>query len=54
MCIRDRTRTTGQIYHHLRLLTAAGWLHTTGRGRYEVPGTRVVPLLVVLTAAARP
>ncbi|GGT54503.1 ArsR/SmtB family transcription factor [Streptomyces purpureus] len=43
--------TTGQIYHHLRQLTAAGWLHTTGRGRYEVPGTRVVPLLVVLTAA---
>jgi len=43
--------TTGQIYHHLRQLTAAGWLHTTGRGRHEVPGTRVVPLLVVLSAA---
>ncbi|MFE4692959.1 ArsR/SmtB family transcription factor [Streptomyces sp. NPDC056749] len=47
----DDTGTTGQIYHHLRLLTGAGWLHTTGRGRYEVPGSRVVPLLVVLTAA---
>ncbi|WP_326698849.1 helix-turn-helix domain-containing protein [Streptomyces sp. NBC_01754] len=47
----DETGTTGQIYHHLRLLTAAGWLHSPGRGRYEVPGTRVVPLLVVLTAA---
>ncbi|MEV3932874.1 MULTISPECIES: helix-turn-helix transcriptional regulator [unclassified Streptomyces] len=47
----DDTGTTGQIYHHLRLLTGAGWLHTTGRGRYEVPGVRVVPLLVVLTAA---
>ncbi|MFJ8921119.1 ArsR/SmtB family transcription factor [Streptomyces sp. NPDC102415] len=47
----DETGTTGQIYHHLRLLTGAGWLHTTGRGRYEVPGARVVPLLVVLTAA---
>jgi DNA-binding transcriptional ArsR family regulator len=45
--------TTGQIYHHLRQLTGAGWLHTASRGRYEVPGTRVVPLLVVL-AAARP
>ncbi|MFG2756741.1 ArsR/SmtB family transcription factor [Streptomyces wuyuanensis] len=45
--------TTGQIYHHLRQLTAAGWLHTAGRGRYEVPGVRVVPLLVAL-AAARP
>ncbi|MFE2294518.1 ArsR/SmtB family transcription factor [Streptomyces sp. NPDC059452] len=47
----DAVGTTGQIYHHLRQLTGAGWLHTTGRGRYEVPGTRVVPLLVVLTAA---
>ncbi|WP_326737542.1 ArsR/SmtB family transcription factor [Streptomyces sp. NBC_01022] len=47
----DETGTTGQIYHHLRLLTGAGWLHTKGRGRYEVPGARVVPLLVVLTAA---
>ncbi|MFE6039675.1 ArsR/SmtB family transcription factor [Streptomyces sp. NPDC056452] len=47
----DETGTTGQIYHHLRLLTGAGWLHTTGRGRYEVPAARVVPLLVVLTAA---
>ncbi|MHC5702665.1 helix-turn-helix transcriptional regulator [Streptomyces sp. PKU-MA01144] len=45
--------TTGQIYHHLRQLTAAGWLHGAGRGRYEVPGVRVVPLLVAL-AAARP
>lgn len=47
----DETGTTGRIYHHLRLLTGAGWLHTTGRGRYEVPGPRVVPLLVILTAA---
>lgn len=46
--------TTGQIYHHLRQLTGAGWLHTTERGRYEVPAGRVVPLLVVLSAATRP
>lgn len=45
--------TTGQIYHHLRQLTSVGWLHTVGRGRYEVPGGRVVPLLVML-AATRP
>ncbi|MFK3979917.1 ArsR/SmtB family transcription factor [Micromonospora sp. NPDC050397] len=45
--------TTGQVYHHLRQLTAAGWLHTTGKARYEVPPGRVVPLLVAL-AAARP
>ncbi|MFB7275260.1 ArsR/SmtB family transcription factor [Streptomyces sp. NPDC056244] len=47
----DDIGTTGQIYHHLRQLTGAGWLHTTGRGRYEVPGARVVPLLVMLSAA---
>ncbi|MEU8757659.1 winged helix-turn-helix domain-containing protein [Streptomyces sp. NPDC048659] len=47
----DDTGTTGQVYHHLRQLTAAGWLQSTGRGRHEVPAARVVPLLVVLTAA---
>lgn len=47
----DDIGTTGQIYHHLRQLTGAGWLQTTGRGRYEVPGARVVPLLVMLSAA---
>ncbi|MFK0097841.1 ArsR/SmtB family transcription factor [Streptomyces sp. NPDC091040] len=43
--------TTGQVYHHLRQLTGAGWLHSPERGRYEIPAGRVVPLLVVLTAA---
>ncbi|MEV1047135.1 winged helix-turn-helix domain-containing protein [Streptomyces sp. NPDC049916] len=47
----DGIGTTGQIYHHLRQLTGTGWLHAAGRGRYEVPAARVVPLLVVLTAA---
>ncbi|MEU5975542.1 helix-turn-helix domain-containing protein [Streptomyces sp. NPDC047315] len=47
----DGLGTTGQIYHHLRQLTAAGWLHTAARGQYEVPPPRVVPLLVALTAA---
>ncbi|MCL3862566.1 helix-turn-helix transcriptional regulator [Actinotalea sp. K2] len=42
--------TAGQLHHHLRPLVAAGWLRTTGRGRYEVPATRVVALLAVLTA----
>ncbi|TDC20290.1 ArsR family transcriptional regulator [Streptomyces sp. 8K308] len=49
----DDLGTTGQIYHHLRQLTAAGWLHAAARGRYEVPPGRVVPLLVAL-ATARP
>lgn len=43
--------TAGQLHHHLRPLLATGWLRATGRGRYEVPATRVVPLLAVLTAA---
>ncbi|MER7947209.1 winged helix-turn-helix domain-containing protein [Streptomyces sp. NPDC096079] len=47
----DGIGTTGQIYHHLRQLTGAGWLQTSGRGRHEVPPARVVPLLVALTAA---
>ncbi|MFG1887534.1 ArsR/SmtB family transcription factor [Micromonospora sp. NPDC049051] len=45
--------TTGQLHHHLRQLTAAGWLHSAGRGRYAVPAERVVPLLAILTAARR-
>ena len=43
--------TSGQVYHHLRQLTAAGWLRAAARGRYEVPPERVVPLLVVVAAA---
>ena len=43
--------TTGQIYHHLRQLTGTGWLHAVGRGRYAVRPARVVPLLVILSAA---
>ncbi|MGY1838352.1 MULTISPECIES: hypothetical protein [unclassified Modestobacter] len=44
--------TTGQLHHHLRQLTAAGWLRTTGRGAYGVPPERVVPLHVVLAAVS--
>lgn len=40
--------TTGQLYHHLRQLVAVGWLRTSGRGRYEVPAPKVVPLLVMM------
>ncbi|WP_101258816.1 ArsR/SmtB family transcription factor [Streptomyces barkulensis] len=47
----DGLGTTGQVYHHLRQLVSAGWLETAGRGRYRVPPTRLVPLLVVITAA---
>lgn len=42
--------STGQLHHHLRQLVAGGWLRHSGRGSYEIPATRVVPLLVTLTA----
>ncbi len=47
----DGMGTSGQIYHHLRTLTAAGWLRSAGRSRLEVPAERLVPLLVAVTAA---
>ncbi|WP_054814930.1 winged helix-turn-helix domain-containing protein [Nocardia arizonensis] len=49
----DGVGTSGQIYHHLRQLAAVGWLQTAGRGRFEVPPGRVVPLLVALASARR-
>lgn len=45
--------TTGQLYHHLNQLVAQGWLLATGRGHYAIPPEKVVPLLVILTAARR-
>jgi hypothetical protein len=45
--------TSGQIYHHINTLVAAGWLEARARGRYTIPVGRIVPLLVILTAAGR-
>ena len=45
--------TTGQLYHHLNQLVGQGWLLSSGRGHYEIPGERIIPLLVILTAARR-
>lgn len=45
--------TSGQVYHHLRQLTAAGWLRSVGGGRYEVPVARVIPLLAIILGARR-
>ncbi|TDE32561.1 helix-turn-helix domain-containing protein [Actinomadura sp. 6K520] len=53
LAAHERLGTTGQLYHHLRQLVAAGWLRTAARGRYSVPGERVVPLLAVLAATRR-
>lgn len=49
----DTGGTTGQLHHHLRQLLAAGWLRQSGRGSYEVPAPRVVPLLACLAGAER-
>ena len=49
----DGMGTSGQVYHHLRQLVAAGWLNTLGGGRYEVPAARVVPLLTTVLGARR-
>ena len=46
----DTLGSTGQLHHHLRQLVAGGWLRHSGRGSYEIPAARVVPLLVTLTA----
>lgn len=43
--------TTGQLYHHLKELLSAGWLKAGKRGSYTVPPERVIPLLVILSAA---
>jgi Helix-turn-helix domain len=44
--------TSGQVYHHLRQLVAAGWLRSRG-ARYEVPPERVVPLLTTILGGRR-
>jgi len=49
----DGMGTTGQLYHHLNQLVAQGWLEQAGRGQYTLPAQRVVPLLVLLTAAGK-
>lgn len=48
------TGTSGQVYHHMKELTAAGWLTSGKRGVYEVPAARIVPLLAILVAAGTP
>lgn len=45
--------TTGQLHHHLRQLVATGWVKQVGRGNYEVPAPRIVPLLACLIGADR-
>lgn len=44
--------STGQVYHHLKVLGSAHIVEQHGRGEYRVGAKKVVPLLVSMLAAA--
>lgn len=44
--------SAGPLYHHLKELLAVGLVVQTRRSLYEVPAHHVIPLLLVLAAAA--
>lgn len=43
--------TTGQLFHHVKELLAAGLVHQPRRGVYALRPQHAVPLLAVLSAA---
>jgi DNA-binding transcriptional ArsR family regulator len=43
--------SSGQLYHHLKELMAAGLIHQPERAVYAIPAHRVVPVLALLAAA---
>jgi DNA-binding transcriptional ArsR family regulator len=43
--------TSGQLYHHLRALQAAGLIAQRRRGEYELAPQAVAPFITILTAA---
>jgi hypothetical protein len=53
LAAQEELGTSGQLYHHLRQLVSAGWLRSSGRGHYSVPGDRVIPLLVIIAGTRR-
>ncbi|MBF6215123.1 winged helix-turn-helix transcriptional regulator [Nocardia puris] len=42
----------GQLYHHVRALSSAKIVEQHGRGAYRIPAQKLVPLLIIMTAAA--
>ncbi|WP_280468745.1 ArsR/SmtB family transcription factor [Nocardia cyriacigeorgica] len=44
--------SAGQLYHHIRALTSAKVIEQHSRGAYRIPAEKVVPLLIMMTAAA--
>ncbi|KOX20222.1 hypothetical protein ADK67_30595 [Saccharothrix sp. NRRL B-16348] len=47
-----RLGSTGQLYHHLKALTASGVVEQDKRGTYRLRPAATVPVLVLLTAAS--
>lgn len=43
--------STGQVYHHLHALVAAGLLEVRSGGRHEVPADRLVLVLAAVMGA---
>ncbi|BEL05875.1 helix-turn-helix domain-containing protein [Actinoplanes sichuanensis] len=43
--------TSGQLYHHLRALQAAGLIQQRRRGEYDLAPQAVIPVLTILAAA---
>lgn len=43
--------TSGQLYHHLKILTAASIVTKVGRNDYGIAPTHLVPVLICLLAA---
>ena len=46
--------TSGQLYHHLRQLQAAGWIRQLQRNHYAVVPDRTVAALVIIATAMMP
>ena len=44
--------SAGRLYHHLRSLVGGGAVEPAGANRYRIPASAVVPVLVLLLAAA--
>src|SRR5699024_9634309 len=44
----ERFGATGQIYHHVHALAAAGWLASALRGHSAVAAPRGIPLLTLV------
>ena len=42
----------GQLYHHLKTLTAANLVEQRSRGDYRISGPHVVPILTILLASS--